>query len=85
MGFYLEPGFMGGVLLILGAFALYQGKLMWSVGLYFIADIMWVILAFKNGDTIGSIFILIGMTLGLLVFLKARSGEFVKDLKVDLH
>jgi hypothetical protein len=76
----MEPGIIGGLLLILGAFALYKGNLLWSVGLYFFADIMWVWLAYKQGDLFGTVTISIGMLLGLLVFIKSHKGEFVRDL-----
>lgn len=76
----LEPGTIGGLLLIAGAFALYKGNLLWSVGLYFFADIMWVWLAYKQGDIFGTVTISLGMFFGLLVFIKSKSGEFVKDL-----
>jgi hypothetical protein len=77
----MGPGTIGGLLLILGAYALYRGNLMWSVGLYFFADTMWVWLAYKQGDIFGMITIGIGMLFGLLVFLKSHRGEFVKDLR----
>lgn len=79
----IDIGGLGGVLLILGAFALYKGKLMYSVGLYFFADIMWLILAYKSGDTLGAILIMIGMILGVGVYLKAQKGIFHKDLKKE--
>jgi hypothetical protein len=77
---YLEPGTIGGLLLIAGAFALYKGNLLWSVGLYFFADTMWVWLAYKQEDFFGTFTIGLGMILGLLVFLKSHRGEFVRDL-----
>ena len=79
----IEPGTIGGVLLIAGAFVLYQGKLMQSVGLYFFADLMWVWLAYKQDDIFGVICISIGMLLGVGVFLKSHSGEFVQTLKKE--
>ena len=78
----IEPGTIGGLLLIVGAYALYRGSLLWSVGLYFFADTMWVWLAYKQGDIFGTITISIGMLLGLLVWIKSHRGEFVKDLHV---
>ena len=77
---WVEPGTIGGILLILGAFALWKGNLRWSVGLYFFADTMWVWLAYKQGDMFGTFAISLGMLFGLLVWLKSHRGEFVKDL-----
>lgn len=78
----LEPGTIGGLLLIAGAWALYKGSLIWSVAIYFFADIMWLILAYEAGDTFGSIAVGIGMLLGLLVWIKTHRGTFVKNLHV---
>ncbi len=77
---WIQPGIIGGILLIFGAYALYRGSLLWSVGLYFFADVMWVILAYKQGDMFGTGAISLGMFLGLLVWVKSHRGEFVKDL-----
>ena len=77
----IEPGTLGGILLILGAFMLYQGNAFYSIILYFVADIMWAILAYQAGDTFGMICISIGMLLGVGVYLKMQRGKFVKDLR----
>jgi hypothetical protein len=77
----LDPGTLGGLLLILGAYALFKGKVFYSVFIYFLADIMWAILAYQAGDIFGTFAIAIGMLLGLGVFYKMNSGIFIKDLK----
>jgi uncharacterized membrane protein YcjF (UPF0283 family) len=79
----IEPGTIGGILLIMGAFALYRGNLLWSVGLYFFADMMWVWLAYKQHDIFGVVAISLGMLFGLLVFIKSHRGEFVRDLRLN--
>ncbi len=78
----IEPGTLGGIMLIFGAYAMYRGSLLWSVGLYFFADTMWVWLAYKQGDPFGVIAISLGMLFGLIVWFKSHRGEFVKDLHV---
>jgi len=82
---YLEPGTIGGILLILGAFALWRGSLLWSVGLYFFADVCWVWLAYKQQDIFGVVTISLGMLFGFLVWLKSQKGTFVKDLHADIN
>jgi len=77
----IEPGTIGGILLILGAYFLWRGNLVYSVGTYFVADIMWVVLSIKANDTLGAILVSIGMFFGLLVFIKTQRGTFVKDLR----
>jgi len=79
----MNPGTAGGLLLIGGAYALWRGNLLWSVGLYFFADVMWVILAYQAGDYFGVFAISLGMLFGLLVWFKSHRGEFVKDLHKD--
>ena len=75
---------IGGILLILGAWFTYKGNLYLSIILYFIADICWFIIALNSGDTLGSIFVLIGMVLGFCVFIKMNKGIFVKNLRKTL-
>jgi hypothetical protein len=79
----LEPGTIGGLLLIAGAFALWRGSLLWSVGLYFFADVMWVWLAYRQGDIFGIFAISLGMLFGVLVWLKSHRGTFVRNLNKE--
>ena len=79
----ISPGLFGGILLICGAYALYEGKVFYSIILYFIADLMWLALAIKVQDYIGAFLISIGMLLGVGVYIKMNSGVFVKDLKKE--
>ena len=79
----MEPGTIGGLLLIGGAFALWRGSLLWSVALYFLADTMWVWLSYRQQDIFGMFSISLGMIFGVLVFLKSHRGEFVQNLKKE--
>lgn len=75
---------IGGVLLILGAYALYKGRIDYSVIIYFFADICWLLLAIENNQGwFGVIAISLGMLFGLGVWLKQRFGIFVKNLHRD--
>lgn len=76
----LSPAILGGILLVVGAYFTMSGKVMIAVGVYFIADCCWVFLAFQSGDFIGSVFVLVGMLLGLLAFLKMNYGKMRKTL-----
>jgi hypothetical protein len=75
-----NPGTIGGLLLIIGAYALYKGSALWSIIFYGIADIMWLILAYQAGDVFGAVTISIGIMLGIGVFIKMNTGIFVKNL-----
>jgi len=72
---------LGGIFLIIGAWFVFRGNVYMSVGMYFIADIMWVIIAFQSGDISGSIIVLIGMLFGLAAFLKMNFGVMRKTLR----
>jgi len=76
----MTPALIGGILLILGSYTVYMGKIYWSVGVFFLADCMWVWIALSTGDYIGSTFVIIGMLLGLGAFLKMHSGKMKKHL-----
>ena len=78
----MTPALIGGLLLILGSFSVYKGKIFWSVGLFFLADCMWVIISFQAGDITGSIVVIIGMLFGLGAFLKMQTGKMRKDLNL---
>ena len=78
--FFDYVGFIGGILLIIGAFLMYKGFAKWSILTYFFADVCWVILAAKNESIFSAITIIIGMFLGLGVYLKMHFGIFVDKL-----
>lgn len=79
----ISPALIGGVLLVIGAYLMYTGNVKYSILTYFVADIMWAIMAYIAEDYIGLTFVLIGMVLGFGVFLKIHTGIFRKDLHVD--
>lgn len=76
----MTPALIGGILLIIGSYTVYNGKIFWSVGIFFLADCMWVWIAISTGDVTGAIFVGIGMLLGLGAFLKMNSGKMRKNL-----
>lgn len=71
---------LGGLLLNIGAFLTYKGKIYESVIVYLFADICWIIMAYLKGDFLGAIFIIAGTVFGFLAFLKMKSGEMNKSL-----
>jgi len=76
----MTPALVGGILLVLGAVFMYRGLAMYSVLTYALADICWLVISIQVGDILGGILILIGLILGILVYIKMNSGIFVKDL-----
>jgi len=77
----VDWGFIGGVLLVVGAIALYRGNVQLSIIYYFLADFCWLFLSFQVGNIAGSIMIGIGMILGVGVYMKMNRGIFLKSLK----
>ncbi len=74
---------LGGILLNIGAFLTYKGKVYEAVIVYLFADLCWMFMAYERNDFIGAIFIIVGTTFGFLAFLKMRSGEMNKSLNKE--
>jgi len=74
---------IGGILLNVGAFLTFKGKIYQSVIVYLFADICWVIMAYEKDDFWGVISISVGVILGFLAFVKMKSGVMSKSLNKD--
>ena len=74
---------LGGLLLNIGAFLTYRGKIYEAVIVYLFADICWIIMAYEREDFWGVFSIIVGVTFGFLAFLKMRSGEMNKSIKKE--
>ena len=75
--------FLGGFLLNIGAFLTFKGKIYEAVGIYLFADVCWIIMAYQRDDMWGVASISIGVTFGLLAFLKMKSGEMRKNINKE--
>ena len=76
----MTPALVGGILLIIGSYTVYRGKILYSVGLFFAADCMWVLISLSVQDYLGASFVAIGMLLGLAAFVKMNTGKMRKNL-----
>lgn len=74
---------LGGILLNIGAFLTYKGKIYQAVIIYLFADMCWIVMAYQNNDYIGAFFIIIGTTFGFLAYLKMKNGEMNKTLNKE--
>ncbi len=74
---------LGGLLLNLGAFLTFKGKIYEAVGVYLFADICWIVMAYERDDYKGVASILVGVSFGLLAFLKMQSGKMNKSINRD--
>jgi len=74
---------LGGVLLNIGAFLTFRGKIYEAVIVYLFADICWIVMAYERDDFWGVVSIVIGVSFGLLAFLKMRSGKMNKSLNKE--
>jgi len=72
---------IGGILLIIGAYFTFKGKILLSVSVYTLADVCWVIAAFSIGDWFAIATVTIGGILGILALVKMHTGAMRKDLK----
>jgi len=73
---------IGGVLLIIGAYFVYNGDIFKSVFAYFLADIVWIYLAYTSGDMYGTGMVVIGTCFGIGAFIKMNLGKMRKTLKL---
>ena len=71
---------LGGILLNVGAFLTFRGKIYQAVVVYLFADLCWVVMAYENKDFTGIFFISIGMMFGFLAYKKMQNGTMNKDL-----
>ena len=74
---------LGGILLNIGAYLTYRGKIYQSVIVYLFADICWIIMAYEKEDIVGAILIIIGTLFGFLAYLKMKDGVMSKSLSED--
>jgi len=79
----LSYALIGGLLLNIGAFLTYKGRIYEAVIVYLFADVCWVIMAYEKDDYLGVISIIIGVTFGFLAFLKMRNGKMKKNLNKE--
>jgi hypothetical protein len=74
---------IGGLLLNIGAFLTYKGKIYQAVIVYIFADICWIIMAVEKKDMLGAGFIVVGTIFGFLAFVKMKNGEMNKSLNEE--
>lgn len=74
---------LGGILLNVGAFLTYKGKIYQAVIVYLFADLCWIIMAYEKEDLVGAFFIIIGTIFGFLAFKKMHKGEMNKSLNKE--
>jgi len=74
---------VGGLLLNVGAFLTWRGKIYEAVAVYLFADICWIVMAYERDDFLGVVSIIIGVTFGLLAFMKMRSGKMNKNINIE--
>jgi len=74
---------IGGVLLNVGAYLTFKGKIYQAVIAYLFADLCWIVMAFQRDDWLGMIFIFFGVTFGFLAFLKMQKGQMNKSLHIE--
>lgn len=71
---------IGGLLLNVGAYLTYKGKIYQAVIVYIFADICWIVMAVQKDDLLGAGFIIVGTIFGFLAFRKMKNGEMQKSL-----
>ena len=75
--------FIGGVFLVIGAIFLARGNVYASVIAYFIADVMWVLMAVSQHAWISAGMIAFGMACGVYVWWNMERDKYRKSIKKD--
>jgi positive regulator of sigma E activity len=71
---------LGGLLLNIGAYLTYKGRIYQAVIVYLFADLCWMVMAYVRDDMLGAFFIIVGTFFGFLAFMKMQRGEMRKNL-----
>lgn len=71
---------IGGLLLNVGAYLTFRGKIYEAVIVYLFADLCWIVMAYERDDIWGVVSIVIGVIFGILAFMKMKSGKMNKTL-----
>lgn len=74
---------IGGVLLNVGAYLTFKGRIFQAVWAYLVADLCWIAMAWERGDNWGIFFIAVGITFALLAFRKMHRGDMEKSLNPE--
>lgn len=77
---FFSIGVFGGLIMLVGAWNVYKGNIFRSLFAYIVADICWVLIAYNAGDAIGALFILVGITISTLAYIKMNAGIMRKTL-----
>ena len=71
---------IGGLFLNFGAYLTFRGKIYEAVAVYLVADICWIIMAWERDDFLGVASIVIGVSFGVLAFVKMKTGKMNKTI-----
>lgn len=74
---------LGGLLLNIGAYLTYKGRIYQAVIIYLFADLCWMVMAYVRDDMFGAFFIIVGTFFGFLAFMKMQRGEMNKSLNKE--
>ena len=73
----------GGILLNIGAYLTYRGKMYEAIIAYLFADVCWIVMAYEKDDFLGVVSIFVGVSFGFLAFLKMQRGEMHKNINKE--
>lgn len=72
---------LGGFLLMVGAFYVYMGEIFYSILVYTVADMCWLVNAYSHGDIFGAVAVTVGILAGSSAVYKMQIGIFRKNIK----
>ena len=71
---------IGGLFLNVGAYLTFRGKIYEAVAVYLFADICWIVMAWEKDDVLGVASIFVGVSFGLLAFIKMKTGKMNRTI-----
>jgi hypothetical protein len=76
---------IGGLLLMYGAWYVANGNVFYSIIVYTLADICWLINAYLSNDLFAAVTVSVGIGTGLYVTYKMQRGTFRKSILKELN
>ena len=76
---------IGGLYLMFGAWYVATGNVYYSIIVYTLADVCWLINTYNSNDLFAAITVSVGIATGLYVTYRMRQGTFRKSILRDLN
>lgn len=76
----IDGAVLGGLMLILGNYLVFKGKVYQSIKVFLLADFAWLWLAIASGNIFGIVTVAVGVVLSFFAFWKMHTGVYNKTI-----